>query len=146
MCLPLNYKWMEQLIFQYKKFWAYSNFQDTVLAFIRPSTISTFNCHKAKVSKLITKLRLELNHLRFHKFKHNFQNTLNLCCNCGTLETAIHVLLHCPNFSSERLALLNKLQCISENIWRQLRHFKVLLFGEHSLNDAKNTYFLIATT
>ena len=88
-----------------------------VLTFIRPSANCTFRFHKPKFSKLISRRRLGLNHLRFHKFKDSFQNTLNLFCNCGTVGTAIHVVLHCPNFWNERLTLLNKLQCIGDNIW-----------------------------
>ena len=92
-------------------------------------------------------MRLGLNHLRFHKFKHSFQNTLNLFCNCGFIETTSHLFLHRPNFSGERLTLLNKLQSIGENILSKDNSdiSKVLLFGEHSFSDAKNTCFLIAT-
>ena len=86
------------------------------MAFIRPPANSTFYCHKPKVLKLTARLRLGLNHLRFYKLKYRFQNTLNVFCNSGTTETTSHVLLHCPNFSNERLALLNKLESIAENI------------------------------
>ena len=91
-------------------------FKKRILAFIRPSANSTFRCLNPNGLKLITRLRLGLNHLRFHKFKHSFQDTLNPICNCGTLETTIHYLLLCPNFSNERLTLFNKLPSIDENI------------------------------
>ena len=52
-----------------------------------------------------TRLRLGLSHLQFHKFKHNFQVPLNPTCSCGAVETAIHYLLHCPNFSNEQSVL-----------------------------------------
>ena len=87
-----------------------------MLAFIRPSANSTFHFHCPDGLKLITRLRLGLSHLRFHKLTHNFQDTLNPTCSCGTVETTIHNLLHCPNFSNERLTLFNKLQSIDENI------------------------------
>ena len=32
-----------------------------------------------------------------------FQDTLNPICNCGTVETTMHDLLHCPKCSNERL-------------------------------------------
>ena len=98
---------MEQLRFQYKK---------RILAFIRPSTKSVFHCHNPTGLKLITRLRLGLSHLRSHKFKHSFQDTLNPTCNCGTVETNIHNLLQCPNFPNERLTFFKKLQSIDENI------------------------------
>ena len=91
-------------------------FEIYVLVFTRPPANSTFYCHKLKVFKLTTRLRLGLNHLRFHKSKYRFQNTLNVFCNSSTAETTSHVLFHCSNFSNERLALLNKLESIAENI------------------------------
>ena len=45
--------------------------------FIRPSTNSTFHRHNPKCLNLIKMIRLELSHLRFHKFKHSFQDTLS---------------------------------------------------------------------
>ena len=84
-------------------------FKKRILAFIRPSANSTFQCCNLKSLKLITRLQLGLSHLRFHKFKHSFQDTLNSICNCGTVETTIHYLLHWPNFSNERLTLFSKL-------------------------------------
>ena len=72
--------------------------------------------HNPKGLKLITRLRLGLSHLRFHKFKHSFQDTLNPICNYGTAETSVHYLLHCTNNLTERLTFFNKLQSIDANI------------------------------
>ena len=55
-------------------------FEKRVLSFIRPSPNSTFNCYNHKELKLLSRLRLGLNHLREHKFKHGFQDSLNLFC------------------------------------------------------------------
>ena len=45
------------------------------------------------------RLRLGLSHLREHKFKHNFQDSINPLCNCGhDIESTTHYLLHCPLF------------------------------------------------
>ena len=73
-------------------------FKKRILAFIRPSANSAFHCLNPNGLKLITRLRLGLSHLRFHKFKHSFQDTLNPICYCGTVETTIHYLLLYPNF------------------------------------------------
>ena len=116
-------------------------FKKHILAFIRPSKNSTFRCQNPDGIKLITRLRLGLSHLRFHKVKHSFQDTFNPFCNCGTVGTTIHYLLHCPNFSKERLTLFNKLQSTDGNILSKDNSniSKVLLFGDHSFNDVKNT-------
>ena len=82
-----------------------------------------------------------LGHLRFHEIKHSFHNTLNAICNCSTVETTIHYLFHCPKFSNEKLAIFNTLQSIDENIVTKNNSniSKLLLFGDHSFNDVKNT-------
>ena len=53
-------------------------FKKTLLNFIRPSESTVFNCHNPKRVKLLTRLRLGLSHLCEHKFKHSFQDSLNL--------------------------------------------------------------------
>ena len=58
-------------------------FRKSILKFMTPSTNSLFNCHNPKGIKLITRLRLGLSHLREHKFKHSFQDSLNPFCSCG---------------------------------------------------------------
>ena len=117
------------------------------MVFIRTAANSTFHCHNPHGSKLIARLRLGLSHLRFHKCNHNFQDTLNPIFSCGTVEITIHYFLHCPNFSNERLTLFGKLQSIDENILSKddSNISEVLLFGENSFNDIKNTSVLSAS-
>ena len=59
-------------------------FKKTLFNFIRPSGSTVFNCHSSKGVKLLTRLRLCLSHLREHKFKHGFHNSLNPICSCRT--------------------------------------------------------------
>ena len=74
-------------------------FKNNILKFIRPKPNSFFNCCNLKGIRLITRLRLELSHLREHKFKYNFQNCLNPLCSCGSsIELTSHFLPHCPIF------------------------------------------------
>ena len=63
------------------------------------------------------------------------------------MEKTIHPLRYCPNFSNERLTLFNKLQSINDNILSKDHSniSNVLLFGDHSFNDVKNTSFLTAS-
>ena len=118
-----------------------------IWVFIRPSAMSNLHCHCLDGLKLITRLRLGLSQPWFYKFKYNIQATLKPTCSCGTVETTIHYLLHCPNFSNERLTLFNKLQSIDENILSKddFNISKVLLFGGDSFNDVKNTSVLTAS-
>ena len=76
-----------------------SLFKTNILKFIRPLPNSVYNCHNPKGLKFITRLRLGLSHLREHKFKHSFQDTINPLCSCGLdIESTEHFLLHCPQF------------------------------------------------
>ena len=56
--------------------------KEKILNFIRRSPNSFFDCHSSKGIKLITRLGLGLSHLKEHKVKHSFQNSLNPLCNC----------------------------------------------------------------
>ena len=79
-------------------------FKKSLLKFIRPSGNSVFSCQNLRGVKLLTRLRLGLSHLREHKFKHDFQYTLNPVCSCGNnIETLAHFLLHCPHCCNETL-------------------------------------------
>ena len=97
-----------KLDWEIKNFESIETFKKTILPFIRSSPNSTFSCH----------CRLGLSHLREHKFKHSFQDSLNLFCNCGKgeVETRSHYLLHCSNYSEERLGLLNTIRNIDMSI------------------------------
>ena len=62
---------------------SFLTFKKNILQFIRPSVNSVYNCHNPKGIKLVTRLRLGFSHLREHRFKYNFQESLNPLCNCG---------------------------------------------------------------
>ena len=126
----------------------FSAFKKSILKFIRPSSNSISNCHSPKGIKLITKLRIGLSHLREHKFRHNFQDTLNSICNCwDDIETTIHYLLHCPNYLDEMRTLLDNLQSIGGKIHdkNDSQVSELLLFGVSSNSDASNTCISNAT-
>ena len=92
-------------------------FKKRLLNFICPYGSTAFNCHNPKEVKLLTRLKLALNHLREHKFKHSFLDSLNPICSCGNdIETSVRYLLHCPNFLNERYMFLNIIGRIDRNI------------------------------
>ena len=72
-------------------------FKKSLLKFIRPSPNSIFNCHNCKGIKYLTRLHIGLSHLWEHKFKHRFQDTLNLFCLYGLdVETNTHFISLLP--------------------------------------------------
>ena len=136
--LDLNIRYSESL----------NIFQKRFLKFIRPSGSSVFNCHNLRGVKLLTRLRLCLSHLREHKFKHGFQDSLSPICSCGNdVETSTHFLLYCPHYSNERSNFLNTIRNISRNIFdkNDLQITETLLYGDSSLDDQTNTLILNAT-
>ena len=125
-----------------------SIFRTSILKFIRPSANSLFNCHNPKGIKFITRLRLGLSHLREHKFKHSFQDSLNPICSCGLdIESTAHFLLHCLTYIIERRTLLNTLVNIDNNLVDLCEPvlIKTLLFGSNSFDSDAKTNVLNAT-
>ena len=88
---------------------SFNSFKESILKFIRPVPNSIFHCHNAKRIKYLTRLYtttgVNFNHLRDHKFKHSFQDTINPLCTCSLeaettnplilalLRKRIHILL-----------------------------------------------------
>ena len=65
----------------------------------------------------VSSLRTRLDHITNRKFQHGFQGTLNRICSCHReIESSIHYFLHCPKYNNKRIALLNKIRVIKENI------------------------------
>ena len=125
-----------------------SKFLKNLLNFIRPCSNSIFNIHNPYRIKLLTRLRLGLSHLRDHKFRHCFQDTLNPLCDCGNdTETTTYFFLHCPSFHTPRQTLLNNIKNINEQI---LSHGKdqliqTFLYGNPNFNLTVNRLILNAT-
>ena len=123
----------------------FGNFKNNILKFIRLKPNSFFNCSNLKGIRLITRLRLELSHLREHKFKYNFQNCLNPLCSCGSsIESTSHFLLHCPIFDDKRHTFLSTLNNIDSKMLESTDSYltQTLLFGCTSFDSETNTLVL----
>ena len=54
---------------------------------------SIHNIHNPLGIKYLIRLRIGFNHLKEHKFKHNFQGSIDPLCSCSSgIETTIHFL------------------------------------------------------
>lgn len=89
-----------------------STFKRALLDFLRPKPPSDFKINNSKGLVLLTRLRVGFSHLREHKFRHGFSDTIDPFCSCRTnsIETTEHYLLHCSNFLNHRLILFINLQ------------------------------------
>ena len=109
---------------------------------------SVFNCHQPEGLILLTRLRLGFSHLRVHKFRHNFQDTLNPICSCRhDIETTSHFLLNCPLYINNRTTLLNKIKTINSDLTTKSDKIlsNILLYGDTSLSAENNTFILNST-
>ena len=123
-------------------------FKKNILSFIRPKANSVFNCNSSKGLKFVTRFRLGLSHLREHKFKHSFQDSINPLCSCSLdIESTIHYFLHCPQFIIERHTLLNTISQIDNKLLdsNESNLIQHLLFGDPSKGTETNTEILSAT-
>ena len=66
-------------------------FKKRALSFIRPMLNRSYDIHNPLGVKYLTRLRIGFTHLKEHKFKHNFQDSIDTMCSCSSgIETAIH--------------------------------------------------------
>ena len=90
--------------------------------------------------KLQTRLRIGFSHLKEHKFKHNIQDSVDPLCSCGNdIESTVQFFLHCPNFTTQRQTLLNKLKNINASIMTENKNsvVRTLLFGRPDFDYSK---------
>ena len=82
-------------------------FKTKLLSKIRPSAKSVFGIHDPIGLSYLLQIRVGLSKLNFHKFKHNFRDTVNpMCPTNDGIEDTEHFLLLCPSFDIQRQDLL----------------------------------------
>ena len=123
-------------------------FKKHLLNFIRPNSSKAFNINNPLELKLLTRLRIGFSHLNKHKFKHNFQDSIDPLCSCGNdTESTVHFFLHCQNFTTQRQTLLNKLKSINASIMTENENsvVRTLLFGRPDFRYSTNKEIINAT-
>ena len=82
-------------------------FKKKLLSIIRPPAKSVFGIHDPIGLSYLTQIRVGLSKLKFHKFRHNFRDTIDpMCPTNDGIEDTEHFLLLCPSFDIERRDLL----------------------------------------
>ena len=86
-----------------------ASFKSKLLVLIRPTAKSVYGIHDPVGLSYLTQLRVGLSRLNFHKFRHNFGDTIDAMCpsNDG-IENEEHFLLLCPSFDTQRRNLLDR--------------------------------------
>ena len=92
---------------------------------------------------MITRLRLGFSHLREHKFKHNFRDTLNPLCSCSIeVESTSHYFLRCHFFDALRATLMSDLRNIDSDLPTLENLTSMLLYG-NQIYDGKTNQIII---
>ena len=82
-------------------------FKTRLLSIIRPPAKSIFGIHDPIGLSYLSQTRVGLSKLDFHKFKHNFKDTINpMCPKNDGIEDTEHFLLLCSSFDNQRQHLL----------------------------------------
>ena len=122
-----------------------ASFRKKILKFIKPSANSIFGIHNPMGIKLMCRLRLGLSHLREHKFKHGFLDTIDPMCSCGRgIENTAHFFLHCSLFDTKRTTLLNGITNINSDILNRIDSeiVQLLLYGDPNFSIPINKSIL----
>ena len=117
---------------------------------IRSIPKQVFGIHDPTGLAALTQLRVGLSVLNFHKFRHNFSDTLNPMCpiNDG-IEHTEHFLLHCHSYNLLRNNLLNHVQAtllsngLSNLSTEEL--ISIILYGDVRLPYESNKTIIEAT-
>lgn len=125
-----------------------SKFKTGLLNFIRPEMGPVYKIHDPRGLTLLTRLRVNFSHLREHKFRHNFRDTLNPLCSCGLeIESTNHYLLRCSFYTHIRKTLIdnikNTIGPISDLSDDKL--VNLLLYGNDIYNTEQNCFILKTT-
>ncbi len=121
------------------------------LSLIRPSSKPAFCIYDPIGLTYLSQIRVGLSKLNYHKFKHNFRDTVNpLCPTNDGVEDTEHYLLLCPSFERHRRVLLAgvlelsrpfvDIKSLSKNDLTQL-----LLYGDVNLSYDVNKNILKMT-
>ena len=132
---------------RHRKVKSFTDLKKNTLSFIRPKANSVFNCNSSKGLKFVTRFWPGLSHLREHKFKHSFQDSINPLYSCSLdVESTIHYFLYCPLFTIERLTLLNLISQIDHKLLDSSESYLMhLLSGDPSRDTKSNTEIPNAT-
>ena len=120
-------------------------FKKRILKFIRPLPNSISNIHNPLGIKYLTRIRVGLSHIKEHKFRHHFQDSVDPMCSCGSgVETATHFFLHCANFNFQRQTLFDRITTIDEKILAENEEsiINTLLFGKPNSENSVNKVIL----
>ena len=143
---PYCSKECENLSEELRKIDSIKTFRLSILNFVRSKENFVLAVHDINGLKLLTRLRLNFSHLNEHKFRHNFNDTINSMC-VKEPEATLHYLLRCNFYSIYRLELLNDICVLNHSLKNVLEenYLKVLLYRAEEFSFKINSEILKCT-
>ena len=126
-------------------------FKAKLLSIIRPPKKSVFGIYDPIGLSYLSQIRVGFSKLNFHKFKHNFRDTVNpMCPTNDGIEDTEHFLLLCPSFDVQRRDLLAEVSqlvrpFVQINSLSNVVLINLLLYGDKDLSDNMNKNILELT-
>ena len=124
-------------------------FKKKLSAQIRPPANPVYGIHDPKGAAYLTQLRVGLSRLNFHKFRHNFRDTISPMCpiNDG-IEDTEHFLLLCDSLKERRYNLFTDVNVVFQNnghsVWSN-SFLQLLLYGDEGQSYEVNRSILTLT-
>ena len=118
------------------------------LAFIRPLGNDTYGIYDPLGIRLLNRLPLGFSHLREHKFRYKFADSLNPLCSCSLeTEDTKHYFLRCQYNLSFRTTLMNDLNDINTAMASLNSNdlLRVILYSDEMFNKETNSKILTAS-
>ena len=146
--LPFTITEWNKLDTDIKNIDSHAVFRKNFLTFIRPLENDTYGIYDPVGVRLLNRLRLGFNHLREHKSKHNFADTLNPLCSCSVeTEDTEHYFLCCQNNLSVRTTVMNDLNNINTAMASLSPNdlLRGILYGDKSFSRETNFKILTAS-
>lgn len=124
-------------------------FKESILTFVQQAANSRSNYYNPRVLELSLQLRLGLSHLCKHRFNQSMAFKVLLLMHfpsvgIGEIEACCHYLLHCSDYSTQKLDLLNSIRNIDSSILQKnnMNITLTILFGNNSYDSFKNSDYL----
>ena len=127
-----------------------SIFKKKLLLKIRPVHNSVYGIYNPKGISYLTQLRVGLSKLNFHKFKHNFIDTVSPMCPANDgIEDTEHFLLLCHSFNNNRCSLLagvnEVFKAVGNIVGPNDNLLPILLYVDKKLSENANKQILDLT-
>ena len=147
---PYCRKHWNELPANYRSIATYSMFKSTLEKSVRPRKQPYFGIVDPFGLRLLTQLRVDLNDLREHRFRHGFANCPSPICACGReIESTSHYLHRCPRFNAQRNELHSNIRSLdaADTVFSSNPDVftATLLYGMKNLTCDNNRLILEAT-